>query len=1582
MASTRKKTGNVSRGKQALERHLANLKHILMQGDARLLERLAAGLIGSLIGVRLAVSDSGFQFGADAGTAGSQDRHVRIESKRYADSTSLNKRELQGEVDDALKRNPHLELWILVCTRRADEGLREALNGKADSTGLPITVIDWDDQSGGMPELAALCAVDPELVKRLYGKFASDAARAIQASAQPAIETISRELEPWKIGFASVRKAAAQRIASIWSNAAESTALFAQNAAGGAADIFVPRKTVLDQLDNWWAKPSYQRAIAHGNEGVGKTWSILHWIVRELERLPIVLAIPSSTIRRLNGLSNGTVQEFLGDELYDLTRSRNRVYWEQRVRRLLSRPVEDGPALLLMLDGLNQEPSFEWVRLLQVLQGETFHTSVRTLVSVQTHFLENRLQGLRSAPNTSVRIGIEPYSDTPGGELEELLAAHSIPRTELSEDLIRLACIPRLFPLVVRFREEASFKGGVTVNRLLWAYGRDELGMREGRSFSELEWTQWLVAQANKYLEQIEDAGGDFARLAEHFSYTADELASSAQASARSADDNYRRLTEIISGAWMEDVPGRPGVHRPKESTIHLALAAALLAKLEEAAANGHDVTAALEEWLDPIASTSASAEILSAAVSVLVARGAAITQNVTTPVLLALLQSQNANDEHRNEVVSLAPALAVPLLDVAEMSSGRAMASARSWAVQALRLISPAGGEVWSTVLDRLVEWVARVPCPSPEEKIRVKDSSAMLSRHLVDLIGTDEAGIRPVMGVPLRLHHQRFDDLRELVPVLLQGKALRSAEKVFAAVCVAHHVDMLGGDFWVAMRWLVLLNQVDRDGVAGMLVSISDAALHVVTEEGVHKDFQRKVAAFLRWLAGTETSEAEAFAIQDRLPGHFEYERDYLTNPSQSFYALEYRHTLQVLGNSTLAVLRRAERTVRYWPTPDLNAPKLFVDALAETANALDVSLLNTGMASSIEEQNFASLIAVLGRFTPELLGALVTRLLAQLAERTDQARHWAGLRAPDHVLLVDDAAANAASALRRKQPSVPHQDESFVAARLLHLELLPLDARSQLDLLTEAEGVPISLTLRYALKPADADTLIGFIEDRGLENLRSMEVIFTSLGFHPVSLPDSEVERLASAALALGHEVLRNVAFIGLSASNPVSFGRVLLQDGWRFKTSQTVFEQEHGSMAVLAAAGEQTLASLADLVAPWSLLRAALERGSSGDDVKVAAQALDSTLSTSRHLDIGVLESDVTIDVSKDIARLSLRAREDTEEENGLSLTEMFDFKKRETRERAARDSTLAQLERARAAGANLYMILFPIAQARLLVRSASAEVDAWLDGMEELTPDFVRRVNQAGGLFVALCEALMEVTPVRGIALWRALSHTLRVKFAGIAGIDDLMHMPFRVSSSPEINQLRDESYQLQHNATTAGYAETVLCALANGRRDWLDSHIQADEASTDDWRRKRAILLRGLTDQVAVNVLEWPEGDVNEGWGQVKREAQFWRNRSALARYWWQQFVAADTGEAAYAAWQVLLTCADRKIWIWIDQDFAGVDELDLLSRRKLLHLQLSRAALERAIKDAEKKVGNNVTESLMSWKAPNHWLDLSAIQG
>jgi hypothetical protein len=73
------------------------------------LEKLAAALVGRMLGVTVSVARSGFQHGGDAGTAGRQNRRLRIETKRYGEATTLNERELLGELDQALQRDPALE---------------------------------------------------------------------------------------------------------------------------------------------------------------------------------------------------------------------------------------------------------------------------------------------------------------------------------------------------------------------------------------------------------------------------------------------------------------------------------------------------------------------------------------------------------------------------------------------------------------------------------------------------------------------------------------------------------------------------------------------------------------------------------------------------------------------------------------------------------------------------------------------------------------------------------------------------------------------------------------------------------------------------------------------------------------------------------------------------------------------------------------------------------------------------------------------------------------------------------------------------------------------------------------------------------------------------------------------------------------------------------------------------------------------------------------------------------------------------------------------------------------------------------
>lgn len=69
-------------------------------------EKLVAALVGNLIGVSVVIAKSGFQHGADAGTAGRQGRRLRVETKRYSDTNPLGERELLGELEQACQRDP------------------------------------------------------------------------------------------------------------------------------------------------------------------------------------------------------------------------------------------------------------------------------------------------------------------------------------------------------------------------------------------------------------------------------------------------------------------------------------------------------------------------------------------------------------------------------------------------------------------------------------------------------------------------------------------------------------------------------------------------------------------------------------------------------------------------------------------------------------------------------------------------------------------------------------------------------------------------------------------------------------------------------------------------------------------------------------------------------------------------------------------------------------------------------------------------------------------------------------------------------------------------------------------------------------------------------------------------------------------------------------------------------------------------------------------------------------------------------------------------------------------------------------
>lgn len=231
------------------KQHHKRLKEELQQeGKASNLERLAPALLEHLLDVPFPVAKSGFQYGGDAGTAGQQGRRLRLECKKYRDTSNLNERELLGEIDQALARDQALEAWILVATRSVGEQLQQSLVQKGESIGVPIVIIDWK-KNYEIAQLAALCAFAPDLVEKAFSKEAGQAARALQPISGNAIERLRRDLQSWYLGYDALRALSHGCLDEIWNSPRESNAKLGQDVAGGAQEKKVKRSTVYDSTE-------------------------------------------------------------------------------------------------------------------------------------------------------------------------------------------------------------------------------------------------------------------------------------------------------------------------------------------------------------------------------------------------------------------------------------------------------------------------------------------------------------------------------------------------------------------------------------------------------------------------------------------------------------------------------------------------------------------------------------------------------------------------------------------------------------------------------------------------------------------------------------------------------------------------------------------------------------------------------------------------------------------------------------------------------------------------------------------------------------------------------------------------------------------------------------------------------------------------------------------------------------------------------------------------------------------------------------------------------------------------------------
>jgi hypothetical protein len=1529
------------------------------------LETLSAALVGRLLGLPVPVARSGFQHGGDAGPAGQQDRRFRLEAKKYADSTPLSDRELLGEIDHALARDEALEAWILVATRNVPEQLVQDLFKKGERIGVPIVVVGWSDSD--LAPLAALCASGPDLVESMFSKEAADAARALEPVAGDAIESLRRSHQVWSLGFETLRAQSHAKLVGIWTSRRTSNAQLGQDAAGGAQPNKITRTSVRDALDEWWrgaARTDAPAAII-GYDGVGKTWAALDWLIDRQPDQPIVLIIPSSAVAPGSEFSETAVKLFLAGRLHDLTGVRDAEHWLRRLDRLFKRPPAEGPALTILIDGLNQEPSIQWLSILRVLQGTTFEGRVRVMVSTRRHHFEERLSGLRGLAVAAVPVPVEVYDVAPGGELDRMLGFEGITRSELHPDLVEIARTPRLFKLVVRFRDRLVEGGQVTVHRLLWEYGRDSFGDRSARSFSEAEWRAWLAEVALRHREGVQ-------------TYTLRSLGETTSRPDLSEREVYARLSDIIDGRFATSVSS--GAMQLSATVVAHALGAALLWQLDGGERRDFaQIEADLSEWLDPISGLDQRAEILRAAVSILIERGGPTNGSVAGVLVTAWLQSQNVTDAHRRELAMLASSIPDALLDAVEHSDEHSQASARLWAVNALRAIPRVEGAPLTAIVARIARWLSIVS----RDVDHRGDANEEMERHRADRytnrIGVDASGPLTVLGVGMSLVDRDDGRLQALVPSIVEGFPLAQLIPCFERVAISFAI---GGhaEAWRGLKWLCYLNEVDPDAAAGALRALSAEIRQRAPEPGGHPNFPARVGVLLLCLTGHEADEELAASIDDRLDERYVYERDYLDNPGRSLFALERRHADVALLDTGTSMHYRLQRTDELWLDPTFEPPPEFIEQLLAAAAAFDIEKLDRQPGPAQEDWQFEQLEPALARCSPELLAELVRRKLRSFESRPPESRYSSAVRANEHFILAGPAEASAARALRQSARENDEGNEYFAASGLATIELLDIaDAPAQFERLIEADLKSIPANFAEIMAPPtmnEIDALIARYRD-GTEKQRRDLVVLLSV--HPRAFGDDAWQWL-TGMIENADGGLRGVLFRMLALADAARFGRMLAAEGWTWDPEAPLWVNHYGTGSLIKAETGLPFDQLAPRLAPWRLFEAAHVRGGDVAEVRLAAEIFGRVLSASK-----IAEPDPGSKLSVDRTEtrfvpfvVSVQPRRDPHEpaDPAASLRAALDMDARAKAQTRAIETATKRIDAARKSGASFYLTNVDAIDMQVAVVHASDLVDHWLEGYRELTTDFRRRVRLAEPVFLALCEALLAHDPAKGAELWRSLRDNMATRYLGACGIDDLLHIAFRCPDSASVAALRDEIATLRFCNRDRHLFDVATAAWYNGKHDWLSAMASADQASPLVWRQRRGILLAGLSTGNALPVPEaWPDGPFETDRADLRRKAARLRWGEACAHHWWRTYLASQNPEDAYAAWILFLQSADVRAWSWMRQDAGKESAGDDLLSLKLAHVRLNRSELKRAMekrmeKPEKKFLDEEIVEGIGPWYA------------
>jgi hypothetical protein len=1539
----------------ALPRFLSALPHSGQEG----FEGLIAELLERLTGQRFFLARSGTQHGRDMRSGMLGGSVVAVECKHYSGATSFDHNALLGEIDQAERDIPDLDLWVLATTRSVPDQLATALQKAARSRGVEFRAISHEGRSGD--SLDVLCALAPELVASRAQPFLGDQVTDLReylnlvrsaSTFADSLEALRSSFSATTIGYETWRAQQNQWLLESLSSDSLTTPRFGQTL--NVLDQRVPiveRLDIIAELDDWWAKWGEGRETAAllGDEGDGKSWAVARWLANKVSTDD---AFPSVVFASSGQADSDQPLELVASLIARQLGSQGKEFWERRFRRWLARPVDSKPLLVIVIDGPNEcrEPKF-WRSLLSCfMAGGDFAERIGLVVTCRTAFWD---EDIVPSYLSTRRVLVGPYDD---GEFARACQLRGLRLEDIDNSLLPLIRKPRYFDLASKHMRAMAESGDVTVPRLMYLDWKDRYDRKISLAVVPRDFEAFIMDLARASADQLEGVQG---------------------VSRQDVEESIGRGSQmvVLQELRTSGVLLRQGSrYRVDPNHLNLGLGLVLADVVERAVAEQGDPGVAIEEWIQPYAGMDIMGPVLETSVLQALYLQDQYPASGRVALLDAWLGFHNAGRSLHQEFVGYLPIHPVAYLELAE-----SVWSATSPRPSSERLIMEALlhwrdlRNLQRSFPEYFERWLGYVPRYGfPLDRGR-GNRGEEIAREIEGRVGHElTTGFVEYAGQTLSVTEN--DGLLRLGRVALVIISHVSRVPYIQAVvkgCLAEALADYPGKYdlfaWVlrssASNLLSRITQAVQQLSAWDLLPATQAAYRLLSYEG-----------------GTEAAELRKGFSPELFPARAleEWEQDACRSP----FAWTKGVCEECCERADLDLSYLVRRLKPFARDPALQITAGFRERLAQLTPAIQPESLWANQWQAAEDHLYDEIEPALCAFAPNILAELV-RAVAMTAEGREGTalRMLSGELGAHRFLLGEREAAAVNRAWSRLSEYVEDwtEEEQLTEAFLLKTSLHFMDAAHQLRaLLSRRPDAMDLLAFEPSFKPiCQWDEIRQVLQES--PDAASARRVLWFLWVHPELVPPDLVPVLLSF-IRHHDSVVRKAALRLLFDVAPDVAAAHLIEHDWRWSGSERD-EEDHWGSLILCRYLSLSYDRLRSRIPPSYLGYAVQLRGLQEHDVEAYAQDMDKIWQQIREygpeLPVDFPLSELTCDpergivefqrigLSMDALQRSIHMADPDAHWGGLgsvdeeTLRDLFAPTAAIDRQRKLTDVVMATIQQQLDRGNSWFGFAFGAEALEEVIKRSPGLLEAWLSAATPETAEGRRLLTLARSFYETLCTELMRLSPEQGLDLFRRLESVpggIETQVSG-AGLPLLRHVLFAIPETELTAKVWDE----QLRACRSNHELMTLTVLAEGGSagEWLRRQIEVDLQSDVLFDRARATALLGFVG-AASEAERRLEGmlpdDGSKTWiRNVVAEALDSQRLQRWAAHWYRQYLAEEEPVASWAAFRVFLACVDNRFWSW---RVNAEGEADVLQEERLAFVEESRSTIKNAIRRNEKGLG------------------------